>query len=193
MSVGSSKLRPPQNFALILVAVCLLTSGAIRAGLMTPALAEGLGEPLSQEAAPDPVDYDPLLKAIREREAQLDTRQQQVEERLALLEIAEREFEEKRAELVAAEQKLAETMALADEAAERDIAQITAIYENVKAKQAAQIFESMDPTFAAGVLARMTPQSAADILTAMNAEKAYEISVILAARNLGAGVPAPPG
>ena len=83
-------------------------------------------------------------------------------------------------------------MALADSAAENDLAQLTAIYENVKPKRAAEIFQSMDTTFAAGILGRMSPAQAGEILTLVDAETAYAISVLMAARNMNAGG-IPPG
>lgn len=74
-------------------------------------------------------------------------------------------------------------MALADGAAEADLAQLTVVYENMKPKDAAALFEKMEPTFAAGFLSRMQPSSSAQILANLTPDKAYSISVIFAARN----------
>ena len=41
---------------------------------------------------------------------------------------------------------------MADKAAERDIARMTTVYENMKPAEAARIFERMDVKFAAGLL-----------------------------------------
>ena len=58
---------------------------------------------------------------------------------------------------------------MADEAAEKDIARMTTVYENMKPADAAKIFEKMDVNFAAGLLARMRPEVAAKVLTGMTA------------------------
>lgn len=181
-----------RGHAMTLVIVCFLASGGLRLMSAGQAYAEQ-----SAHAADDaemalldgctpPEDADALLGVVQERSAQLDQREKRITERLALLEIAETEFEKRRDELIAAEEALAATLALADNAAERDILQLTAVYENMKPKNAAEIFDSMDPVFAAGFLIRMAPQSAADILSAMDKNAAYTTSVIMASRNVGA-------
>jgi flagellar motility protein MotE (MotC chaperone) len=83
----------------------------------------------------------------------------------------------------AAEEELKATLALADGAAEDDIARLTAVYQAMKPKDAAALFETMSPEFAAGFLGRMPPDSAAAILSGMSSEAAYGISVIVAGRN----------
>ncbi len=86
----------------------------------------------------------------------------------------------------AMEDELRSTLALADKAAENDIAGLTAVYQAMKPKDAAALFETMSPEFAAGFLGRLPPDSAAAILSAMSPEAAYGISVIVAGRNVGA-------
>lgn len=179
--------------SLLLVLLCFAASAVVRVGLSGPAIAQQAVDTAAQyvPSATTNAEEDALLAAIRERGDTLDAREREIAERLSLLAKAEAEFDRKKADLIAAEERLAATLALADGAAERDLAQLTAIYENVKPKQAADIFAQMEPTFAAGILGRMTPQGAADILSLMNAEKAYSISVLLAARNMNAGGPLP--
>ena len=86
-------------------------------------------------------------------------------------------------EMKAVEEELKATLALADGAAEKDIQNLTAVYQAMKPKDAAALFETMSPEFAAGFLGRMPPDSAAAILSGMSAEAAYGISVIVAGRN----------
>ncbi|MEZ5673973.1 MAG: hypothetical protein R3D81_01625 [Thalassovita sp.] len=74
-------------------------------------------------------------------------------------------------------------MAVADQAAERDIGTLVAVYENMKPKDAAPLFEEMDPNFAAGFLSRMKPEAAAGIMAGLSPNVAYTISVVLAGRN----------
>ena len=74
-------------------------------------------------------------------------------------------------------------MAYADTAAEGDLARLTAVYENMKPKDAAALFEEMDPDFAAGFLGRMRADSAAGIMAGLSPPVAYSVSVLLAGRN----------
>jgi flagellar motility protein MotE (MotC chaperone) len=85
-----------------------------------------------------------------------------------------------------AETSLTATMALASSAAEDDLTQLTAVYENMKPKEAAQVFAAMDPKFAAGFLGRMRTDAAAAIMAGLEPDTAYAISVLLAGRNAAA-------
>lgn len=186
--------RPPRTRALAVLAACFLASAAVRLTIIGPAAAEALFPPTSGDFSDEAgcvAESGALLEALRERGEQLDSLENDIAERQAALEIAEAELQRKHDELVDAEQRLAATVAAADGAAERDVAQLTAIYENVKPKRAAGIFSSMDTEFAAGILSRMSPAAAADILTLMDANRAYAVSVVLAARNMNAGGIAP--
>lgn len=130
-------------------------------------------------------EFSAELRALRERSAALDEREVLIERRLAALRQAEEKIATEMAALVAAEESLAATLSLADGAAEADIARLTAVYERMKPKEAAEVFDAMDPTFAAGFLARMRHDTAADILAGLPPAKAYTVSVILAGRNVG--------
>ena len=110
-------------------------------------------------------------------------REREAETRLAAAELAEERARATLVELQAAERALRATIALADGAAEGDLARLTAVYENMKPQQAAPLFQQMTPGFAAGFLGRMRPDAAAAILSGLEPEAAYAISVILAGRN----------
>lgn len=175
--------------ALGLLIACFALSAVIRIGMVGPAVAQQFLDASTEEAplAGCAPNSEALLAALRDRSTALDAREATLIERMALLELAEAEFTKREAALIAAEERLSATLALADGAAERDLTQLTTIYENVKPKRAAGIFESMEPSFATGILSRMAPTAAAEILTLMDAEKAYAISVLMAARNMNAG------
>lgn len=87
------------------------------------------------------------------------------------------------AELAAAEDSLRRTLAIAETAAEDDLAGLTRVYETMKPKDAAALFERMDARFAAGFLARMRPEAGAGIMAGLSPEAAHAISVVLAGRN----------
>ncbi|GAA6188386.1 hypothetical protein [Litorivita sp. NS0012-18] len=136
----------------------------------------------AEGCAPSP-DMAEMLKLFQTREERLKTREAQMQERMQALAVADEQIANKMAELTAAEAALRETLALADSAAETDITTLTAVYENMKPKDAAALFEEMDPDFAAGFLARMRPDAAAGIMTGLSPTAAYTISVVLAGRN----------
>ena len=73
-------------------------------------------------------------------------------------------------------------------AAAKDIARMTTVYEAMKPAEAAKIFERMDVTFAAGLMARMRPEAAANVLTGMSPEAAYAVTLTIASRNHGVPV-----
>lgn len=136
--------------------------------------------PQSCEAPPD---LHLMLEEFQAREARIETREAAITERMQALKLADREVERKLARLVAAEAALRETIALADNAAEGDIARLTKVYETMKPKEAAALFEEMNPDFAAGFLSRMRPEAAAGIMAGLSPGAAHRFSVVLAGRN----------
>ena len=102
------------------------------------------------------------------------------------LALANKAIEARLAALGDTEAKLASTIAMADGAAEADLARLTSVYESMKPKDAAALFEQMAPPLAAGFLGRMKPGAAAGILGGMTAQRAYAVTALLAGRNAGA-------
>lgn len=180
---------------LLTIGLLFFASGVLR-------LADGTGIALARGvagAAPDAAtdasvlldscDADPeiraTLKVLKRRAEELDSREAAMDHRMQTLRIAEEEIEINLAALISAEESLEATLALAEGAAETDIGRLTAVYENMKPKDASTLFEEMDPTFSAGFLGRMKPDAAAAVLAGMTPAKAYTVSVILAGRNTG--------
>lgn len=135
------------------------------------------------EACITPDQYAPLLAALQQREAAADAKDAALTAWAQDLNSAATQIEQRLADLVAAEQALRETVALASQASEADLVQLTGVYENMKPKDAAKLFAMMAPDFAAGFLGRMSPEAAAGILSGLEADHAYAISVIVAGRN----------
>lgn len=138
--------------------------------------------PLPQACAPEP-GIGALLAAIQDRESRVAEQERRQDETARTLEIARQEIARQMAALERAEAGLQETLSLAETAAESDLGKLTAVYENMKPKDAAALFEEMDPEFAAGFLGRMRPDAAAQVMTGLAPKTAYTISVILAGRN----------
>lgn len=190
--------------ALTLIALCFIGSSAVRvvnadpasiqqvaalaAGVSAAATALTGGEAADVEKAamvdcPTDTGAAELIAAIRAREKQLAASALRIADRERLLMVAEVKIGEQIDAMMAAEQSLSETLSLADNAAEKDIMRLVAVYESMKPKSAAPIFDAMDVQFAAGFLARMRKDAAAEILAGMSAENAYSVSVVIASRN----------
>lgn len=174
-----------------LVISCLVVSAALRIGSDGMAVAEtgnsthpempDLGTELAL-CEPEQ-DVDQLIVIVKEREAQLNERSVEIADRQLVLENLEDRIKAQIVELETAKQNLAETLAIADGAAESDLNRLTAVYESMKPQNAARVFENMDLSFASGFLSRMDPQSAAAVMSEMPPELAYSVSVVMAGRN----------
>ncbi len=186
-----ARLRRPARGSLFLIAVLFAASGAIRFG-------DGLGLSLARAAGADPsAEPQPvpgcaplpteLAAALSEREARVLAQEAALADRAAALDLADAVLAGRLEDLKQAETELRATLALADGAAEADLARLTTVYETMKPREAALLFSAMEAQFAAGFLGRMRPEAAAAILTGMAPDKAYAVSAILAGRN--AGVP----
>ena len=181
--------KTARNRGALFVVTCLLLASALfrigdDAGRALAKVAEADSSPIMepQVCAPGP-DIAALLEAFDAREARLEQRETEVADRMRALEIADTEVSRKLVQLVEAEEALRATLALADTAAEDDLTKLTAVYQNMKPKEAAVLFEEMDPQFAAGFLGRMEPSAAAGIMAGLTPQAAYTISVVLAGRN----------
>jgi len=171
---------------LAILALLLAASGALRLGDRVGA-AMALQASESDQASDPPLQCpDPpvaLAAALKERDVTLSNREASVNDRIAALTLAEEAITSRLDELKTAEARLRETLAIADGAAENDLARLTAVYEAMKPVDAAALFETMAPEFAAGFLGRMRPEAAAAVLSGMKPETAYAISVLIAGRN----------
>ena len=138
--------------------------------------------PLSETESQN-LELDALLSSFRSREEALEKEEVRVLERSSQLKELETTIALKLEELDVAEAKLRELLAFANSASEDDVARLTAVYENMKPKNAATVFEEMDPAFAAGFLARMRPDAAATVMASLKPKTAYAVSVVLAGRH----------
>lgn len=173
--------------ALVILALFLASSGALRVGgLAGEAMANGKADteaaalPTAAECPAPPVA---LLQALNERETQVRAQEAAAADRMAALTLADAAIAKRMEELAAAEASLKEVLAIADGAAEQDLARLTAVYEAMKPADASALFVAMAPEFAAGFLGRMQPEAAAAVMAGMAPDKAYSISVMIAGRN----------
>lgn len=177
---------------LAMIAVLLLGSAALRlghnAGQAFALASDDMETPTLDSASVGhecdaPGDLKPILEAFQQRENHLSAQESALRDRMHALKIADDKVSQKLAALTEAEEALRQTMALAESAAEGDLARLTKVYETMKPKQAAALFEEMTPEFAAGFLGRMRPDAAAAILAGLSPEVARTFSVVLAGRN----------
>lgn len=190
-----TKRRSGRGALLILAAVFIMSAGARLMSGTGAAIARELSQlGGSDESQPDDLaemctsdaETEILLVSLHGREAQILQKEQVLSQKMKAFELARTEFAKNMAELQEAEKRLAATMTIASSAAQDDLDKLTAVYENMKPKDAAALFEQMSPDFAAGFLARMRSDAAAPILAGLKPETAYTISVILAGRNANA-------
>ncbi len=173
---------------ILLVCIIFLLSAGIRviASASSAIASENEAEKITSEAAIMPADkaaIENVLNDLKIRKEILEEKERKVEKRIAFLAEAEKKFNEQRSAVLAAEQKLRSTIALAESVFEEDLVKLTAVYENMKPKDAAALFEQMEPDFAAGFLGRMRANNAAGIMSKLSPEVAYAISAVLAGRN----------
>lgn len=169
----------------VLTTVGLLFAGSavMRSGISVQA---AIANAPAQDAALScdlPAESDEVLAAFSARDSALTEMEQTLAEKERELIVAEQEIAARLIELQAAEQALAQTLSLADGAAENDINRLTEVYENMKPRDAAILFAEMAPEFSAGFLIRMAPESAAGILAGLEPNVAYSISIAMAARH----------
>lgn len=169
--------------ALVLLALLLASSGALRIGADVGTALARAPEPPQGTLPPCPAPPAALAEALRIREEKLALQETALADRKAALSLAGEAIDKKLADLAAAEATLSDTLARADGASENDLTRLTSVYETMKPKDAAALFEAMAPEFAAGFIGRMRPDAAAAVMSGMTAEAAYSISVLLAGRN----------
>ena len=181
--------------AMALIAICFLASAVLR--LVDPgnAFALEVANLASEDRATDAEtkseassilvedDLREMLAVLKERQEQLDRETIRLEERQRVIEASEAKLRAKITQLEEVERRLAETLRIADRAADEDIDRLVSAFEAMDSKKAAPIVENMDIAFASGLIARMKGKSAAEILGGLSAEKAYAISVYMVGQN----------
>ena len=139
--------------------------------------------PVEEKSCLDERGLADLLEALRARETLLAGREAGLAQREVTVQAARSEIDRRIEELQQAEVNLAATLAQADQAAEKDVQKLVAVYESMKPKDAARLFGEMDAEFAAGFLGMMRPEAAAAVMAGLDPQRAYAISAILAGRN----------
>ena len=159
-------------------------------GVAEPAAGPEPPERLVEAAAGDPpavdrsghrADCDPrLLRAIDERNRQLDAWSSDLADRARMLEVIEARAAEQVRALEAQRRALEATLGGVEQAAEAEVARLVKIYESMNPKEAARIFEAMPAEVAAGFMRRMGEGKSALVMGRINAQHAYAITLAIA-------------
>lgn len=170
---------------LAVTSVIIMAGGSIRLGS-----GFGMAFAATERSAPAPSEAQrcaaiqvDIAKALVQRETAVTAKETILSAKEAAIAKAETSLTSRLKALEEGEKHLRDRITQADGAAERDLAQLTEIYQTMKPKEAARLFAGMDPQFAAGFIGRMRSAEAASILAGMEPESAYAISALLAARN----------
>lgn len=180
--------KPIRRQVTFLILLLFLASAGVRLFGLSAAWATGQNDVEvadtfgTDRCLPDPA-FSTMMDDLTEREARLVEEEVAIEQRRVDVELSRQAILEQLAMLEEAEARLEARLAQSSTASEGDLSQLTAVYQAMKPKVAAELFEAMDPEFAAGFLVRMAPESAAAIVSGMKPATAYAVSVIVAGRN----------
>jgi flagellar motility protein MotE (MotC chaperone) len=123
-----------------------------------------------------------ILRRLSERREQLDARGEELDMRENLLKVAEKRVEAKVAELKELEAKVKSALDQRDSNELKRFKSIVAMYEAMKAKDAARIFDRLDMGILVEVATQMKPAVMSSILGQMTPEAAERLTVELAQR-----------
>lgn len=130
-----------------------------------------------------------ILQRLAERRAELDAFAAELQTRLSVVEAAELRIEERMTELSAMEAEINALVDAQDDADAAQFAAIVAMYETMRAKDAATIFNDLDREVLVRVGRAMNPRKLGPIMAQMTPVKAQELTVLLA--QSGPSGPAP--
>jgi flagellar motility protein MotE (MotC chaperone) len=131
-----------------------------------------------------------LLERLSERRKELEKRQSELDMRDTLLKAAEKKLEERLNELKEAEARIVAATQQKEESELQRLKNLVAMYENMKAKDAAKIFDRLDLKLATDVAKLIQPRRMSDILAQMTPEAAQKLTVELANRAQSEAKPA---
>lgn len=126
-----------------------------------------------------------VLERLQERRQELDSRSRELDMRENLLKAAEQRMDVKLGELKSMETHIDKDQVKRQQTDVERFKSIVAMYENMKAKDAARIFERLDMKILVEVSTQMKPAKMAEILGQMAPDAAERLTVELANRANG--------
>ena len=124
-----------------------------------------------------------VLESLQKRRAELDARARELDVREDLLRAAEKRVGGRIEELKDLEARVDAAMQKRDEGEAARLKNVVAMYENMKAKDAAKIFDGLDIRVLLEVVKEINPRRMSDILALMAPENAQRLTIELAARS----------
>jgi flagellar motility protein MotE (MotC chaperone) len=158
---------------------CAATAEAEASGELKPMMVDGAGNevPLTAGAVNS---EDAVLERLSDRRGGLDAREAELDMRLALIEAAEQRIDERTAALEALESRIEAMVKEKKSLEEEQFVSIIAMYESMKARDAAPILNQLDMTVLLRVARAMSPRKMAPILAAMDPLKARDLTANMA-------------
>lgn len=126
-----------------------------------------------------------ILARLQERRKELDARARAVDMRESLIKAAEKRLESRVGQLKQMQGRIEGAQEKKDDVAEERVKDLVAMYENMKAKDAARIFDRLSLDILVNLAGQIKPRRMADILANMSPEAAERLTVELA--NGGSG------
>ncbi len=123
-----------------------------------------------------------VLQALSERREALDSRGEQLETQDALMLAAEQRLTERLAELRQLETTVNDLLGRLDEEQERRVNSLVAVYQRMRAKDAAEVFDGLDDDVLVQVASRMRQANLAEVMGRMNPDRARRLTQMLADR-----------
>jgi flagellar motility protein MotE (MotC chaperone) len=123
-----------------------------------------------------------ILERLQERREELDARTRELSMREHLLKAAEKRVEVRVLELKDLEKRVTSATEARDQAELTRFKNIVAMYESMKAKEAARIFDRLDLKVLVEVSTQIAPRKMSEILAQMTPEAAERLTVELANR-----------
>jgi flagellar motility protein MotE (MotC chaperone) len=123
-----------------------------------------------------------ILGRLQERREELDTRARELDIRESLIQDAEKRMDAKLAELKETEDRIKVETGQKKDAQEARLKGLVAMYENMKARDAAKIFNGLETNVLIEVAAQINPRQMAEILAQMSADVAERLTVALVSK-----------
>ena len=156
-------------------AECAAPADAGVAEAVSPTIIDGAGEPV--QLGDDGMNSEEaVLERLGDRRDDLDAREAELDMRLALIEAAEQRIDERTAALEALEARIEAMVEEKESLEEEQFVSIIAMYESMKARDAAPIFNQLDMRVLLRVARAMSPRKMAPILAAMDPLKARDLT-----------------
>jgi flagellar motility protein MotE (MotC chaperone) len=121
-----------------------------------------------------------VLQSLGERRKTLDGRAAEIDAKADLLAAAEKRVDERVAELKKLETSVQALLGQLDQQQSERIVSLVAVYQKMRAKDAAAVFDGLDDDVMLEVASRMKQTNLAEIMGAMRPERARQLTRLLA-------------